>query len=374
MQIKCLLLGSAAVVIAVSSAQAADAVVVEPEPIEYVRICDAYGTGWFYIPGTETCLKIDGDVRAEYGVKKYHDEQEDETSAHESRYRARVNFRANNETEYGTLQSRIRFQAQYKDPKTTGAGGSHNDEISVAEGPGTSNSVTIDHATISLAGFYIGFFDNFWKRAGHDGWYVSLSRFEGPYGDYDALFAEYTFGSNGLNVTVGMEDGSVSGEAGAPDPYAGITYTNGGLYLAGIAYYDGSTEAAAYKGRFDYDFGEAWSGFQFGGWYMWDDGKTDYVKGHAMGLTAQVDLAPRWTLFGGYGLYDNMYADTANSCTGEDCASELNNSGMQWKVGLQWEVVPSLYVIPEYQGTVYDEETDSQQNYGFANFRVVRTF
>ena len=64
MNIKSLLLGSAAALVAVSGARAADAVVmVEPEPAEYVRICDTYGTGFFYIPGTETCLKVGGYVR-----------------------------------------------------------------------------------------------------------------------------------------------------------------------------------------------------------------------------------------------------------------------------------------------------------------------
>ncbi|RUY50657.1 porin, partial [Mesorhizobium sp. M7A.F.Ca.CA.001.06.1.1] len=53
MNIKSLLLGSAAALIAVSGARAADAVVVaEPEPAEYVKICDVYGAGYFYIPGT----------------------------------------------------------------------------------------------------------------------------------------------------------------------------------------------------------------------------------------------------------------------------------------------------------------------------------
>lgn len=32
----------------------------EPEPVDYVRICDAYGSGFFYIPGTETCLRLRG--------------------------------------------------------------------------------------------------------------------------------------------------------------------------------------------------------------------------------------------------------------------------------------------------------------------------
>ena len=69
MNIKSLLLGSAAALIAVSGARAADAVVVaEPEPAEYVKVCDVYGAGYFYIPGTETCLRIGGYVRYDIGV------------------------------------------------------------------------------------------------------------------------------------------------------------------------------------------------------------------------------------------------------------------------------------------------------------------
>ncbi len=64
MNIKSLLLGSAAALLVVSGSRAADAAVVaEPEPIEYVRICDVYGAGFYYIPGTETCLKIGSLVR-----------------------------------------------------------------------------------------------------------------------------------------------------------------------------------------------------------------------------------------------------------------------------------------------------------------------
>ncbi len=69
MNIKSLLLGSAAALAVVSGAQAADAIVAaEPEPVEYVRVCDAYGTGYFYIPGTETCLKINGYIRFQVNV------------------------------------------------------------------------------------------------------------------------------------------------------------------------------------------------------------------------------------------------------------------------------------------------------------------
>ena len=66
MKIKSLLLGSAAAMVVASGAQAADAIVVEPEPVEYVRICDAYGSGFFYIPGTETCIAFSGFVRSSY--------------------------------------------------------------------------------------------------------------------------------------------------------------------------------------------------------------------------------------------------------------------------------------------------------------------
>ncbi|RIV16447.1 porin, partial [Klebsiella pneumoniae] len=54
MNIKGLLIGSAAALTTISGAQAADAIVAaEPEPLEYVRVCDAFGEGFFYIPGTE---------------------------------------------------------------------------------------------------------------------------------------------------------------------------------------------------------------------------------------------------------------------------------------------------------------------------------
>lgn len=60
MTFKGILLGSAAALVAMSGARAADAVAVvaEPEPMEYVRVCDTYGEGYFYIPGTETCLRV----------------------------------------------------------------------------------------------------------------------------------------------------------------------------------------------------------------------------------------------------------------------------------------------------------------------------
>ena len=64
--VKSLLLGSAAGLVAVAGAQAAD-LPVKAKPVQYVKICSLYGVGFYYIPGTDMCIKIGGWVRAEYG-------------------------------------------------------------------------------------------------------------------------------------------------------------------------------------------------------------------------------------------------------------------------------------------------------------------
>ncbi len=59
---KSLILGASAVVITVSGAQAAD-FPVKAKAVEYVKICSLYGNGFYYIPGTDTCIKIGGAIR-----------------------------------------------------------------------------------------------------------------------------------------------------------------------------------------------------------------------------------------------------------------------------------------------------------------------
>ena len=62
--VKSLLLGTAAGLVAVAGAQAAD-LPVKAKPVQYVKICSLYGAGFYYIPGTDTCIKIGGYFRAE---------------------------------------------------------------------------------------------------------------------------------------------------------------------------------------------------------------------------------------------------------------------------------------------------------------------
>ena len=62
--VKSLLLGSAAGLVAVTAGQAAD-LPVKAKPVEYVKVCSLYGAGFYYMPGTDLCIKIGGWVRAE---------------------------------------------------------------------------------------------------------------------------------------------------------------------------------------------------------------------------------------------------------------------------------------------------------------------
>ncbi len=354
MTIKSLLLGSAAVLVAATGARAADAIVAEPEPVEYVRVCDAYGSGWFYIPGTETCLKFDGDVRVQYGFKHYHDEDavDDETSLHEANYRARLNVRASNETEYGTLNSRFRFVAASSE-------GGHEDVVSVSEGPGSAATV-VDWAVISLAGFRVGFADSYWSTNNGYGFYQA--RFDGPYNFRSGIFFDYTYAANGFAVTVGIEDGGTSGESGAPDLYAGFNYSANNLTVAGTVYNDGSAEAIAWKVSADYDFG---NGFNLGGWYMADDGDTDYVKGHAYGIRSSYALTEDLLLFAGYGQFADQFEE----------AVLVDASFDTYTVGLAWTGISGLLIQPEWTATSFDDTSvKGQENLGRFSLRIVRSF
>ncbi len=63
--IKSLLLGSAAGIVAVATAQAADLPTRKAAPVEYVRVCNVGGiTGWT-LPGSDTCAKLSGYVTAQ---------------------------------------------------------------------------------------------------------------------------------------------------------------------------------------------------------------------------------------------------------------------------------------------------------------------
>ncbi len=63
---KSMLLGSAAGIVAVAGAQAADLPTHKAAPVEYVRVCNVGGiTGWV-LPGSDTCVKLSGYITAQF--------------------------------------------------------------------------------------------------------------------------------------------------------------------------------------------------------------------------------------------------------------------------------------------------------------------
>src|SRR4029450_13581868 len=115
-RVKSLLLGSAAGLAAVSGTQAAD-LPVKAKPVEYVKICSLYGEGFYYIPGTDICLKIGGYVRADYGwnvtgARTVHysggpGAQDRSVSPYSPRPPERFNFASRSQTAYGTLRTYV---------------------------------------------------------------------------------------------------------------------------------------------------------------------------------------------------------------------------------------------------------------------------
>ena len=139
MKITTLLSASVAALVS-SQAFAADAIVAaEPEALEYVRVCDAFGTGFFYIPGTETCLKIGGVVRFQVDISK----DVVGNSDWNAWTRADVTFDARSETELGTLGGFVRLRGE---PSTGSAGA----------------GVSVHEAYIDLGGLRVGLFNNWW--------------------------------------------------------------------------------------------------------------------------------------------------------------------------------------------------------------------
>lgn len=103
--VKSLLLGSAAGLVAVAGASAADLGVKKPSAVEYVKTCPTYGAGFFVVPGTTSCLKIVGRVRADYIFNN-----DLVRAADKNTFRARgyLGYDHRTATEYGLLRTYVR--------------------------------------------------------------------------------------------------------------------------------------------------------------------------------------------------------------------------------------------------------------------------
>jgi hypothetical protein len=150
--VKSLLLGSAAGFVAVVGAQAAD-MPVKAKPVEYVKICSLYGDGFYYIPGSDTCIRVGGYIRASYAFGSARAAQtpiytggsggqrDITTDEYSSRHRFRLEVDTRTQTVYGTLRTLAQINIQ--------------DENQGAVG------VDLSRALIQWAGFTFGHSDSF---------------------------------------------------------------------------------------------------------------------------------------------------------------------------------------------------------------------
>ncbi len=170
-----------------------------------MKICSLYGVGYYYIPGTDTCIKIGGYVRLE----AYHNDAgglyaegtpQGSFTRHGSTYAMQARFRMSadvrTQTEYGTLRSYFAFGLN----ALNSAGGAY-------ETSGPTLAVAMERAFIQFAGFTLGRSDTFFAFYNGAAYGLVPFGFDGSSGPSGLNVAAYTwqFG-NGLSATFSVED------------------------------------------------------------------------------------------------------------------------------------------------------------------------
>jgi hypothetical protein len=342
MNIKSLLLGSAAALVAVSGAHAADAVVAaEPEPLEYVRICDAYGAGYFFIPGTETCLKIGGKVRSEgEWYDAYNPNNVRGTLWHT---RAELNVETATDTEYGPLKTNTILRWDWQE--------------------GGSTSTNLLWSYISLGGFSVGKQDSWFNQfTGYAGDVINDDVvYDGPY-ELNQITYNYDAG-NGFTAVISLEDsnsgvgahgsnGEDSSDHYAPDVVAGAGYKAGAWSFKVVGGYDSIVEEGAIKARVDADFG-AFSAFLMGGWNTDGDKLNKYAGSNGGGDAADIGWGD-WAVWGGVGvpINEKLKWNLQLAYTDSKIFAATTN--------LKFNPVKNLLIEPEVSYTNWDSINEDQ--------------
>jgi hypothetical protein len=238
---KSLLLGSATAFVAVAGANAADLPSKKAAPVNYVKICDAYGAGFYTIPGTETCIKLGGRVRADYSFSQAKDVysavstsdvatlklNKSSQNIFGSETRGRVDLDARTPTPYGTVQAVTSLRMA----RTTGVlneSAVANDGLSGDKATNvTINSsgagATLEAAYIRFAGFTFGnardnfsFMPSIFYGSGH--WASFANGSNGI--SYTAVLG------GGVSVTLGFQDPAYTAGKPLVDKITAVTSTN----------------------------------------------------------------------------------------------------------------------------------------------------
>jgi hypothetical protein len=250
--VKSLILGSAAGLVAMSGAQAAD-LPVKAKAVEYVRVCSLYGAGFFYIPGTDTCIKLGGYMRIDttFNGSVYDQPAWSGDLGQGNRYRDYFAARSRmaltidtrTATEYGVVRTfgQADFQFQTQGTNTV-------NPLSFTGSPsaGTSNGllqdpgggyVAVEFVFIQFAGFTFG---------------KSASAFATPWNGYPGNNSSFLLGGhdtvtgvnniqytaqfgNGVSGTIGLDDPVVFNRTVVNNLSTGLSATGvGGNAYAGV--------------------------------------------------------------------------------------------------------------------------------------------
>ena len=274
MSIKSLLLGSAAALAVVSGAQAADAIVAaEPEPAEYVKVCDAFGAGYFYIPGTETCLKIGGYVRYQIGFGTDVDSAIAGNQNWDQFTKADLNLSAKSDSELGEVGAQFELNA-------------NNDFGGATFG--------LDSASLSVGGFKAGYYAGFWDNGiGENSTWAKNSKFNS---------VAYTFSNDAFSAGLQVDE---TGEAGPnKQNQLGLEAMVGGVFGPAsakvIGVYDNTAEKSAVKGILSADIGPGSLALAF----LYSSGKNVYSgdvewstgAAYSIKATDSLTFMPEWQL------------------------------------------------------------------------------
>ncbi|MFD1746225.1 porin [Rhizobium helianthi] len=346
MNIKSLLLGSAAALAAVSGAQAADAIVAaEPEPMEYVRVCDAFGAGFFYIPGSETCLKIGGYVRFQVDVNRGNLATNGRTSDWDAFTRGQLDIDARSDSELGTLRGFI---------------GLRGDADSNA-----SRGVSIDQAFIELGGLKVGFFYNWWD----DGLSGETDNLANGTTRFNAIRYTYTAGAFYAGLAVDeLEGASFSTNTLSPvepNNNVGIEGIIGGAFgpakIAVLGGYDTDQENGAVRGIMTADLGPG----TFGLAAIWASGQNAYYDQSEWTVAAEyaVKVTDRFKVTPGFQYFWNIDQDVSGDFAGD-------RDG--WKAGLTFDYQLATNLSTKLAVNYNDTEGTSESWDGF--IRLQRSF
>ena len=265
--VKSLILGSAAGLLAMGGAQAAD-LPVKAKAVEYVKVCSLYGAGFFYIPGTDTCIKLGGYLRVDttFNGGIYDAPYWSGDNGQGNRYRNYFNSRSRmaltvdtrTATEYGVVRTFGQGDFQFsmfgsQNPNTLATNAGPNSNLLDTPGGGY---VAVEMAFIQFAGFTFGKSASAFATPWH-GYPGNNSSF--LLGGHDTVTGvnniQYTaqFG-NGVSATIGLDD---------PTVFHRTTILNaantGGFNTGGVGAYGGAW-APTIVGNIRVD--QAWGLFQ----------------------------------------------------------------------------------------------------------------